>query len=129
MQAAQAVAGDVLAVVDDLDTDVVFDLYRDRESGRPGMSDGVADRFAHNGFGVIGECSADNGQGARELNRGLQVGSAGLHEDVVEPLAQSGCVPQWTVHGAVGVKNRDADFLDDVVKGVNVAGQSLLHLG
>ena len=64
MQVGQAPAGvavgDTSAVVDNLDAHVVLDLDRHRKFGRASMPDNVADRLAHDGFGVIGQCSIDN---------------------------------------------------------------------
>ena len=128
MQAGQApggdAAGDASTVVDNLDAHVVLDLDRHRKFGRASMPDSVADRFAHNGFSVIGECSIDNRQGAHELNRGAQFGSAELRDCVVEPLSQPGDVRR----GAVQVENCGSDLLNDALKIINAAGQSLLHL-
>lgn len=128
MQARQAPAadatGEASTVVDNLDAHVVLNRDRHRKSGRAGVPHNVADRFAHNGFGVIGKCSIDNRQRSHELDRGTPLGSAELRDCVVESLSQPGDVRRY----AMQVENCGADLADNALKIVDAAGQSLLQL-
>lgn len=64
------VAGNTAAVVDNIDTQLVFDFDVDQHLSRFGMPDRVAEGLAHNGFRVIGESGTNDRQRSRVLDGG-----------------------------------------------------------
>ena len=66
---------DATAVVHHLDAEIVGDPDLDGEFRCARMPHGVADRLAHNGFGVVGQCGVDRRKRSQELHRGMQFGA------------------------------------------------------
>ena len=114
-QIGQPAAGDLTddsrAVVDDVDSQFVLDEDVDVQGGGSGMPDGIADRFADNGFGMVGEGHVDDGKRAGILHIRSHLGTGELIDRLIEPLPQ----PRAAGLATVQVEDRGADLLDHVL--------------
>lgn len=120
IQIRQAAAGDVFrhapAVVNNFDEQVIFRLDGDSECCGVGVPRGVADRFAHNGFSVIGEDGANHRQWSDELRRNTYFPVRELGDRFVKSPSQPGHARGWPME----VEDRRPDFLDHRLKIVDV---------
>lgn len=102
---------------------VIIDGDIDRERRGVGVPHDVADRFTHDGFGMIGERGVDNRQRAGVLDGRAKVRTGELRNRVVKPLAQPG-----DARGrAVQVEDCGTDLVNDLLQLVDALRESLLH--
>ena len=95
------------------------------ERGRLRVSNGIADRFSDDRFGVIGKPASTTDNGPDELDGGAQRSGRRTARWPRPASPQSGDFRLALVQ----VEDRGTDLLDDFLKIIHAVGKPLLHFG